>query len=118
MNEPFIAVVIDNDAISLSPFWEQEFTKRSYQISTVIIICVHGSCLLCDGMLSICDRIHRMIKPLDNYLHVLRLLLAVERLCRWAVANSSNSSFDMTLFLFTQWFRSSRRMKRIFPLGL
>jgi hypothetical protein len=54
-----------------------------------------------------------MIKPLDNYLHVLRLLLAVERLCRWAVANYSNSSFDMTLFLFTQWFRSSRRMKRI-----
>jgi hypothetical protein len=66
----------------MSSFWEKEFTKSSNQICAVIFISVHGSWLLCDGMPSDATTYHRMIRPLDNYLQALRLLLAVDRLCK------------------------------------
>lgn len=43
LNEPFIAVVINDDAVTMTFPREQEFTKCSNQIGAVIFVCVHNS---------------------------------------------------------------------------
>ena len=42
LNKPFSSIVINNDAVTMTFPWEEEFTKRSNQIGTVIFVCVHG----------------------------------------------------------------------------
>jgi len=44
LNKPFSTIVINNDAVTVTFPWEEEFTKRSNQNGVVIFICVH-SCI-------------------------------------------------------------------------
>ena len=42
LNEPFIAIVINYDAVSVTFSREQEFAKCSCQICAVVFFCVHN----------------------------------------------------------------------------
>ena len=43
LNEPFIAIVINDDTVAMTFPRKQKFTKCSNQIGAVIFVCVHGS---------------------------------------------------------------------------
>ena len=43
LNEPFIAIVINDDTVTMTFPRKQEFAKCSNQIGAVIFVCVHSS---------------------------------------------------------------------------